>query len=486
MDDLEAGNRKKKKGSKSEQESTSSQRSQALIVPEQDDTAVDPDAEPTDDEKRKAAERAFEAQASKSTVMIQPPYILVCFVITAFAGLIANSVASLLSGIEVAAGISGLSGLCLLVAGLGLPLAAYGFGRRNRFHFCTYTSVLGNLRFWIQPSGVWGPNSLRLRCGAFIDDTAEGKRFFTSILLLYVVVTAVAVGSSPSKDASCRAVLAVCVSVTIIMILLIYALLPLRSTFLNIGALVSLAFLLSFQVSLLTFITTVAPDCGYVWSRSGVLETSCNSTSVVIAQYVLGVLTCLSCATVAVVHIYVLFLEVRGRTAYLHVRAYKKHQLNTLSSDPKQEEIRLNNQIEELCEIIDKHSAVVDDDGQQEAMSGPSENTASNVGSKAQQARRERTLADIKARQEAADRHVRNRGIRAVYEQVRPPRTFVPGDAAHPSMADYLVQDYSLVPEDTKREYRMLAQMRRDRDMQFESNKRNRGQSSTFQRDFTL
>ena len=483
LDDLEAGRGRHKKNARR----PAGDDAETLVVPERER-----DSEPTDAEGGDAAlqqsqakedaerEAAFEHHADSSTLMIQPPYLLICFIISAFSGLIANATATLLSGVEIPQAVTALGAVCLLVGGLGVPLAAYGFGRRNRFHYCTYTGVLGNLPFWMQPTGVWGPNSLRLRCGVLIDDTTEGKRFFVTVMLLFVVITSVAIGSSPTRDLTCRATLAVCVAATVVLGLLLTFLSPLRSHVSNYGAILCTTLLLCFQVSQLVFITTDASYCSDSWSRSGEFDegSSCNGESVVTAQYAFGALTCLACGALAVAHITIIVFEVKDRGAYLHVRAFKKNQLSALTSDSKEEEARLNKRIEELCEMIDKHRAQIGDDDGKEVMSSTGI-TAASLNSKAQQARRQRDLEEMKAIKEEAEKRTRSRGIRAAYEQVRPPATLIPGDAAHPSLADFLVQDYALVPEDTKREYRTVAQMRRDRDLQFSTDgRRKRGESS--------
>lgn len=380
-------------------------------------------------------DQAAVAATNASDFFPMTPYIGCCFLCISFVGAIVNCGTTVFIAISDTT-VTILSVLGLLLLGVGVLMMAIGMWMKTGWVYCVYRIAQGGLPNSMQVTGVWGPNSLRLRYGIFCEDFRDSRRVMCVVSIVYALTISLVAAASPSTRTNCTTAFSITAIATFAYGLLSFILNPLRSPLNNhcLTAINSCTFM--YECSMLA----------YVSEAKDAMEAS---VAVTVAMG-FGCVLCIIAVLFAISHLGIAFWEIKNARAARHTSMHSTKDALDAEMAKVQKDLEHEAAVEELLSLYRRNAEAED-----------AEEGFSGVGGATSGIKYKRQLA--KARQEALEEARRERvsGMRFAHDRVRPGAALAVGDDNHPSYAEYLLVDYHMVPEQTRQDFKSASQVRK-------------------------
>jgi hypothetical protein len=252
-----------------------------------------------------------------------PPYVLICLLLGQVPGIVRFGIRTILQS-------DGNAMLLCAFLGVGFsfivfPLVIVGLSRNKAMGYVSYHS--SRLPRWLQPSGVWGSNVLRLTCGPLYEDFRRGRRAIGAGHVLFHGVVAALAGSNPRAEDACRNAEWVVAFLAVAYVGYLYIFRPFRAKFFNHGHIISYALFAAFAAMYLA-------RSGYYYRAP---STHWSST----ALFTVGILHASAAAVMAFGHVVVVGWEAMGGRAFRHVNGDVAARSHTIRNDVKPMESEL-------------------------------------------------------------------------------------------------------------------------------------------------
>lgn len=326
---------------------------------------------------------------------------------------------------------SGVSLICVLLFAIGCVGASMTFSRQPNLFWCMYSTQRSSIPISIQPSGTWGPNSVRERQAPYLCTWKKGCKGVSPFFYLLILTTSLISGMSPSTSKGALLALGL-VDFCICLLLLIAVLLrPFRTIMTNVWLILGLScvFIASVFVS-----THIAANSNVpVVSRSAAM--SMHATGHLGATAAGAI-----CLTVAgLIEVSVRLWELlRGRERRASREGERARRQRLLLSSSRTSRIR-QRQMQDMVNTLVDEIVVNAKKTNEESLDTDSRN------------------------ERVAGRRVPRYRAASVWRQGH--QEIVATDQSPPTLAEYLVQDFDFVPLETREEI-LLADERMEKERQ--------------------
>ena len=346
-----------------------------------------------------------------------PPHFAIVFFIALYPGIFFYGVRTISDGSSVSIVYSGIGLFSIAIAGLGPVLLTLRIMRNHAAFFCDYTGV-GIFPLGMLPLGVWGPQKFRQQLGAPISDFGRGRKGVAPVFCLFVVVLSAVCSLTPSQTTSCQTQLAVCVLACLVMLVAIAASRPFRSSLLNISITICFFGLALFSLSQFIF--------GSYFYTS---PTHWSTTAAMAGGILLGVVGSLA----AVCHLFVVILEVASSMATNAVR-----DAITLRGKSGMMQTKRSRSMRSTSRIGGGQGGSAAD-GLTTSHGDVPETVVSKM------------MMEIVALHQQEDIRKRRIGLEVL--------EVVDSDGKAPSLADYLLQDFEELPQETRDDFVLAVEL---------------------------
>jgi hypothetical protein len=346
-----------------------------------------------------------------------PPHFALVFFIGLYPGMLfygIRTVSDANSMIFTGVGLVGMA-----VAGLGPVVGALRIVRHPTVFFCDYHAA--GLPRYLMPFGVWGPTKFRQQFGTFINDFTRGKKGFSPVLSFVVVVLACACSAVPTELKTCQSQFAIILLISVVLFVAAAFARPFRSPVLNITLTASIFAVALFSLFQFMFVWYFSSERTH-WSISGAL------VCCVVAGAV-GVLggTC---------HMFLLILEVVSSMA---VEAVRRETIDRTRPSARQTH---RGGFWKISSVRRPAELSIESGELEQHVNGTLGGVAAGDSDVSEQ------MVSKMMMEVVAHHH---------NDQVRWRGDFrtavVDGDAHQPSLADYLLQDYAELPQETRDDF---------------------------------